>query len=199
MTDPHDDWSDLSQAWTDPAPDEAEAARADAAFIRSLRRRDRLARINYVLELLGGVAVVGVVTWVALRTPLPWPVLAAAYGFVVLGVGLTVWSRRGDPGVLTGTPEAVLRSAVAQARTGERWAWAGLVISLAASAFLFLMSRFDPSGPETRGLYPAFSVFLLLCIGGYLIHARRCRQRRRAHEAALHALTAADGAELTPP
>lgn len=188
MTRPDEDWSDLTQAWTEPTPNEAEGSRADAAFIRALRRRDLLARINYGLELLGGVAVVGVVTWVAVRTPLPWPVLAAAYGFVVLGVGLTVWSRRGDPGVLTGTPEEVLRSALAQARTGERWAWAGLVISLAASAFLFLMSRFDPSGPETRGLYPAFSVLLLLCIGGYLIHARRCRQRRRAHAATLLAL-----------
>lgn len=194
MTDPHEDWSDLSQAWTEPVPEDAEAARAHAAFIRSLRRRDLFARINYGLELLGGVAVVGVVSWVALRTPLPWPVIVGAYGFVALGVGVTVWSRRGDPGILTGTPEEVLRSAVAQARTGERWAWAGLVISLAASAFLFLMSRFAPSGPETRGVYPIFSVFLLLCVGGYVVHGWRSRKRRRAHEATLRALIADESA-----
>jgi hypothetical protein len=188
MTDPHDDWSDLSQAWTEPTPDDAEAARADAAFIRSLRRRDLLARINYALELLGGVAVVAVVMWVAFRTDLPWPIVAAALAFVALGMGLTVWSRRGDPGVLTGTPRAVLRSAVAQARTGERWAWAGLAISLAAGGFLFLMSRYEPVGGEPRAVYPVFSVFLVLCMGGYVLHAWRCRRRRRAHEAMLRAL-----------
>ena len=188
MTDPHDDWSDLSKAWTEPTPQDAEAARADAAFVRSLHRRDRLARLNYALEMLGGVAVIGVILWVSMRTPLPWPVLASAFAFVALGMGLTVWSRRGDPGVLTGTPEDVLRSAILQARTGERWAWAGVGTSVAAAAFLFLMSRFDPSGAEASNLYPGFTVFLLLCIGGYLIHARRCRARRRAHEATLTAL-----------
>ena len=188
MTQPHDDWSDLSKAWTEPTPQDAEAARADAVFIRALHRRDRLARINYGLELLGGVAVVAVIVWVALRTALPWPVLVAAFGFVGLGMGMTIWSRRGDPGVLTGTPEDVLRSAVAQARIGERWAWAGLVISLAAAGFLFLMSRYEPDGASARAVYPTFSVFLLLCMGGYLVHAWRSRRRRRGHEATLRAL-----------
>ncbi|MGV3580534.1 hypothetical protein [Brevundimonas sp.] len=188
MTDPHDDWSDLSKAWTEPTPQDAEAARADAAFIRSLHRRDRLARINYAAEMLGGVAVLAVVVWVALRNDLPWPVVAAALGFVALGMAATVWSRRGDPGVLTGTPQDVLRSAVAQARTGERWGWAGVGISLAAGIFLFVVSRYDPGGLESDAIYPIFSVFLLACIVGYLIHARRCRQRRRAHQATLDAL-----------
>lgn len=187
MTQPSDDWSDLSRAWTDAASDTPQDLRADAALIRSVQRRDRLARLNFAFELLGGVLVLGVVVWAAVVHDLPWSVNLAAAAFIVFGVALTVWSRRGDPGVLTGTPEAVLRSAVAQARTGERWAWAGVAMSVAAFAFLGITWGLT-SAQDGVDLIRVFVVFLLACIAGYLVHARRCRRRRRAHEAALAAL-----------
>jgi Na+/melibiose symporter-like transporter len=187
VTQPSDDWSDLSRAWTDPASDAPQDLRADAALIRSVQRRDRLARLNFWAELGGGVIVLGVVVWAAVVHDLPWSVNVAALAFIVFGVALTVWSRRGDPGVLTETPEAVLRSAIAQARTGERWAWAGVAMSVAAFAFLGVM-RGVGSARDGFDLIPALVIFLLVCIAGYGCHARRCRRRRRAHEAALAAL-----------
>lgn len=187
MTRASDDWSDLSRAWTDPASDAPQDLRADAALIRSVQRRDRLARLNFAFELLGSIVVLGVIVWAAVVHDLPWSVNLAAVAFIVFGVAVTVWSRRGDPGVLTETPEAVLRSAIAQARTGERWAWAGVAISLAAFAFLGLMRRLI-STREGLDLILVFVVFLLVCLIGYLVHARRCRRRRRAHEVALTAL-----------
>lgn len=188
MTQPHDDWSDLSSTWTDPACDDPQATRADAAFIRSLHHRDRLARLNFAGELLGGAVVTGVILWAAIRTALPWPVIAAAFSFVAFGLGLTLWSRRGDPGVMTETPQAALLSAIAQARTGERWGLAGIGTSLAAFAFLGVIARAAPSDLATFRILPAFSVFLGICILAYGTHAVRCRRRRRAHEAALTAL-----------
>lgn len=187
MTGPDDDWSDLSRTWTDPVADTPEALRADADLIRAVRRRDRLARLNFWGEILSGVVVVAVITAVAMRTDMPWPMSLAAFGFIACGLGLTVWSRRGDPGILTDTPESVLQSAIAQARMGERWAWAGVGTSLAAAAFLAVMSRYDDGPGESRLIAP-FAVFLVVCINGYVLHARRCRRRRRAHEAALAAL-----------
>ena len=183
-----DDWSDLSQTWADPAADDPGAARADAALIRSVRRRDRLARLNFWAELAGGVMVIAVVVWVSIRTDLPWLVNVAAFAFVAFGMGLTLWSRRGDPGVLTETPEAVLRSAIAQARTGERWAAAGVATSIAAFAFLGVMQILVSHSQDALDVVPVFAVFLLACIAAYIAHARRCRRRRRAHEAALAAL-----------
>ncbi len=188
MTGPDKDWSDLSRTWTDPVADTPEDLRADADLIRAVRRRDRLARLNFWGEILGGVVVVAVLAGVAMRTDMPWPMGVAALGFVACGMGLTLWSRRGDPGILTDTPEGVLRSAIAQARTGERWAWAGVGTSLAAAAFLAVTSRYDDSGAGASGIIAPFAVFLLACIGGYVTHARRCRRRRRAHEASLAAL-----------
>lgn len=185
-----DDWSDLSLTWADPAADELSAVRADAALIRSVRRRDLLARLNFASELLGCGVVIAVVVWASIRTDLPWPVNVAAFAFIAFGMGLTLWSRRGDPGVLTETPEAVLRSAIAQARTGERWAAAGVANSIAAFAFLGVMQMLVPPSHDSLEGIPVFVVFLLACIAACIAHARRCRRRKRAHEAALAALEA---------
>lgn len=189
MTQPPDDWSDLTQTWTDPASDEPATARADAAFIRSLHRRDRLARLNFAGEILGGLVVTGVIIWAAIKTGLPWPVTVTAFTFIVAGMALTLWSRRGDPGVMTETPQAVLLSAIAQARTGERWGLAGIGTSLSALVFLGVIAWTVPSKKEELlGFYPAFIAFLAICIVAYGTHAMRCRKRRRAHEVALKAL-----------
>ena len=185
-----DDWSDLSLTWADPATDEPGAARADIELIRSVRRRDLLARLNFASELLGGIMVIAVAVWASIRTDLPWPVNVAAFAFVAFGMGLTLWSRRGDPGVLTETPQAVLRSAIAQSRTGERWAAAGVATSIAAFAFLGVMQMLVPPSHGSLEVIPVFVVFLLACIFAYIAHARRCLRRRRAHEVALAALEA---------
>ena len=180
-----DDWTDLTQAWTDAPDDEP---RLDAELIRSLRRRDLLARLNFISEMVGGVVVIGVLGW-ALWRGLPLPAAAAALGFAVFALGMTLWSRRGDPGLLTETPEAVLRSAMGQARIGYRWAMAGVAVSLAGTVFLAVMlSIVGLSHSENRLIFGVAAVFLAVCIGLYLRHARRCRRRMAAHQAALDAL-----------
>lgn len=185
MTRPDDDWTDLTQAWTetpDPEP------RLDAGFIRSLRRRDRMARLNFWLEMGGGVVVLAAMGWAAYRG-IPLPAVGAALAFALFALGMTLWSRRGDPGLLTDTPQAVLRSALGQARTGYRWALSGVAISLAGMVFLILMLWVAEPVAEQRGPPLAVSsLFLAACIGFYLNHARRCRRRMAAHEAALAAL-----------
>lgn len=185
MTQP-DDWSDLTQAWTQPPQ---EPLRPDAALLRAVSRRDWLARWNFRLELAGGVAVVGVLAWAVLGRGLPVALAIPGLLFVVFALGMTLWSRRGDQTVLTDTPEAVLRSAIAQARLGLRWAWAGIAISLAAMAFLATITGLtnSPSGQAlTTGIVGG--LFLGGCILGYGLHARRCRRRMALHQDALSAL-----------
>jgi len=182
---PNDDWSDLTRTWTDrPAP----PPRLDPALFRAVRRRDRLARLNFVAEIAGGVVTVGVIVWATLVRDLPWTIALAASGFVGVALAGTLWSRRGDPGLLTGTPEAVVVSAMAQARTGYRWAWAGVATSLAAIVFVTILAPLAPTGSVTARTMLAMAAFLLVCIGLYLAHARRCRRRMAAHTATLQAL-----------
>lgn len=186
MTRPDDDWTDLTQAWTetpDPEP------RPDAGFIRSLRRRDRLARLNFWLEMGGGIVVLAAMGWAAYRG-IPLPAVGAALAFALFALGMTLWSRRGDPGLLTDTPQAVLRSALGQARTGYRWALSGVAISLAGMIFLILMLWVvEPARDQPGAVVAGAGVFLAVCIGFYLRHARLCRRRMAAHQAALEALT----------
>lgn len=187
MTDPNDDWSDLTQTWTMPAADERVL---DLALVRDLQKRDRLARLNFASEIAGGVAVVCVVAWSTWAKGLPWSVAFAALGFVAFALAMTLWSRRGDPGLLTDTPQAALRSAIVQARTGYRWAWAGVAISGAAMVFLVSITLLLPGklGTDAR-LLAGGGGGLVVCVGFYLRHAKRSRQRMKAHEEALAALS----------
>ena len=181
-----DDWTELSHAWAQPQPDEPPL---DAGFIHALKRRDRLARLNFYAEAGGAVVAAAVVGWAALRNQLPWTVSAAAVGFCLFALIATIWTRRGDPGLLLDTPEAALNSALAQARTGLRWAWAGMAICLAAVLFLGAMAAAAGDRLERMGPYVAAgAIFILACVPFYWRHARRCRRRMAAHQAALDAL-----------
>jgi len=182
---PDDDWTDLSRAWAEPRADEPPI---DAALVRALKRRDFLARLNFASEIAGGVAVLGVMIWAVWRG-LPLAAAAAAAGFALFALIVTLWSRRGDPGLLTDTPQAVLRSAIGQARTGYRWALAGVAISIAGMGFLIVILWIGLLTPAQRVPILAVGVGgLAICIGFYLNHARRCRRRMAAHQAALEAL-----------
>ena len=189
MTLPPDDWSDLSRAWTDPVLDEGDQTGGD--LIPRLRRRARLARLNFMAEVASAALVIGVVGWTTIFRGLPWPHALAAFAFAGFAVAMTVWSRRGDPGLLTGTPEAVLRSAIGQARLGFRWAVAGVAISVAAMLFLIAVALTGQPGrapaPLTLGVGAAL---LSICVVFYLRHARACRRRRTEFTAALTALQA---------
>lgn len=180
-----DDWTDLTEAW---ARTPAETPPLDAQLIRALHRRDGLARLNFAAEIGGGLVVLGVIVW-GLWRGLPLHAAGAALAFVVFALGMTFWSRRGDPGLLTETPEAVLRSALGQARTGYRWALSGVAISLAAMIFLIVMTTAVGSPDQTTGsVIPAVGILLVVCIGFYVRHARRFRRRMTSHQAALDAL-----------
>ena len=182
---PTDDWSDLTRTWTDRP---ATPPRLDPNLFRAVRRRDLLARLNFAGEIAGGVVTVGVVLWATLVRDLPWSLALTALGFVGFALAGTLWSRRGDPGLLTGTPEAVILSAIAQARTGYRWAWAGVATSLAAFVFVTILAGLSPVGSVTPRTLLMLAAFLLVCIGLYFAHARRCRQRMAVHTVTLQAL-----------
>lgn len=193
-----DDWSDLSRAWTDASTGDGD--RLDGDLIRKLRRRDRLARLNFAGEIGGAAVVAAIIGWTMIFRGLPWPHATAAFAFTGFAVALTVWSRRGDPGLLTGTPEAVLNSAISQARIGLRWAWAGVAISVAAMVFLVAMAVMTP---EASGLMTPMlgvgAVLLAICIAFYLRHARACRRRMADHAAALTALDPSPTTEVDHP
>lgn len=182
---PSDDWSDLARTWTDP---DAEQHAVDTAQIRALRRRDRLARLNFAAELLTTPVVLGMVTWAVIARGLPWPAAAAAAIFALFATGVTLWTRRGDPGLLLDTPQTVVRSALAQARTGLRWAIGGVWTCAAGAVFIAGMTPFSGGRREAWPLIIGAVVFLAACLALYLSHARRCRRRIAVHEAALAAM-----------
>ncbi|PLR28758.1 hypothetical protein SGCZBJ_00985 [Caulobacter zeae] len=192
MTTPHgptngseDDWTTLAKAWTDPAA--AEPA-IDPAQIRALRRRDRLARLNFAAEMAGVPLVLGLVAWAVVTRELPWPAAIACALFTLFAGAMTLWSRRGDPGLLLDTPQTVVSTALAQARTGLRWAQAGTWTCVAGAAFLAAMGSLSGRWRADWPLLAGGAVFLAACLMLYRGHARRCRRRIAAHEAALAAL-----------
>ncbi len=185
MTAP-DDWSDLAQAWTE---EPQRPPRPDADLIRAVRRRDRIARLNFVAELAGGAVVMGVVIWAVAVRHMPWPPALAAGIFIAFALVITLWSRRGGSELLTDTPQAALRSALEQAARGRRWAWAGVAISVAGLIFVATIALLAPPESDRRVAPILIGAMVLLgCIAGYGAHARRCRRRIAAHEAALRAL-----------
>ncbi|KAK0332594.1 hypothetical protein LTR94_024204 [Friedmanniomyces endolithicus] len=187
---PHDDeWADLSAAWTRPRPDQT---RWDAALVRTVERRAALAKLNFAFEIAGALVVAAVMIW-ALNRGLAPSVAACAFVFALFAVLMTLWSRRGDPGLLTDTPEAVLMSAIGQARIGYRWALSGIAISLAGMAFIIAMVQLEPSDAHPKGsLLTASLGVLIICIGFYARHALRSRRRLKAHQDALEALNASE-------
>lgn len=187
---PHDDeWADLSAAWTRPRPDQT---RWDAALVRTVERRAALAKLNFAFEIAGALVVTAVMIW-ALNRGLAPSVAACAFVFALFAVLMTLWSRRGDPGLLTDTPEAVLMSAIGQARIGYRWALSGIAISLAGMAFIIAMVQLEPSDAHPKGsLLTASLGVLIICIGFYARHALRSRRRLKAHQDALEALNASE-------
>ncbi|WP_428149562.1 hypothetical protein [Brevundimonas sp.] len=184
---PPDDWSDLSQVWTEGPP---EPLRPDPDLIRRLRRRARLARLNFIVELAGGAVVLAVLVWSVAIRDLVWPAALAAVLFVAFALVMTLWSRRDGSNLLTDTPQAVLRSAIGQARLGRRWAWAGVAISLAGLIFVAAIALLVPPESDRSVATLLIGVIVLIgCIAGYGAHARGCRRRIAAHEAALRALS----------
>ncbi|MDG2531437.1 hypothetical protein [Caulobacter endophyticus] len=182
---PEDDWADLAQTWTAPAAGEPAI---DPAQIRALRRRDRLARLNFAAELLGVPLVLGLVAWAVVKRDLPWPVAIACVIFTLLAGAVTLWSRRGDPGLLLDTPQTVVRTALAQARMGLRWAIGGAWTCAAGAAFLATLGGLSGKWRAEWPLLAGGSLFLATCLALYLAHARRCHRRIAAHEASLAAL-----------
>ena len=182
---PTDDWSDLAQTWTDPT---LPPLKPDPGLIRSVRGRDRLARLNFAAEVAGGLVCLAVIAWCVLWRGLPWTAAVPGVGFVAFALAATLWSRRGDPGLLTGTPQDVLISAIGQARTGRRWAWAGIAISLVAFLFVGAMQWIAPGDGLRAPLILSVTVFLAVCIGFYLRHAHRCQRRMETHSATLASL-----------
>jgi len=182
---PHDDWTDLAEAWTTPGP---EASPPDPALLRSVRRRARLGRINFHLEAWSAVAAGLVGGFVAWRQAAPLIGLAAV-AFAGFALALTLWARRGLPADAASTPADALRAAAAQARSGLRWARAGQAVGLAALLFVAVVAL--ARGVGAAAPFLAFAtVFLLACFAFYERHARRSRARLRRHEAALAELEA---------
>lgn len=173
MTPRPDDWSDLADAWTaagTPAP------RRD--LLRQVRRRDRLARINFWAEVGAAVLASGFIVWIARLRDAGWPMAATGLVFAGFVLALTVWARRAAPPVADDTPLDALKTAVQQARAGLIWAGCGVAISLATGVALAVIFALEPVTPRlalptavvTVGAVAAF-------VAGYALHIRRCRRR----------------------
>lgn len=176
-----DEWTDLTAVWNSPASE----AEPDLTA-RFVRRRAWLARLNFIGEALGAVIAGGLGLWVALGHDAP-AIGLAALAFGVFGLAVTLWARRGaSPGDLA-TPRAALDAAVAQARSGLRWARAGQAVSVAALGFLGVMVWHErPSFPAPA--YGAALLFLAVAVAFYERHARLARARIAGHLAVLEDL-----------
>lgn len=175
---PQDDWSDLSQAWTEAGTEPGIDTRA---LSHAVRRRDLIARLNFYAEAGGAVIAAGLFAWLAADGRLPWPPASVAMGFCAFALVLTLWARRAAPPVIDDTPAGAVRVALQQARAGERWGWSGLAIT--ATAVLSLVVMFALGLGSDR-------VILAMMIGGvalgafavgYGVHIHRCRRRIASH------------------
>lgn len=196
-----DDWTALARAWTSAGDADESSGEAPASLeslARRLRRRDRLARLNFLVEVAVclGAAVVAV-GMIARGGPGDLALGVGALLFSGFAMALAVWARAGARRPQTGTPAEALASALAQARSGLRWAWGGLVITGAAAVFLGLVVwvalRLDNAADA--GPISAIGLVLLAAFGLFhLLRIRRCRRRIQAWRAALDELDAgADG------
>lgn len=194
-----DDWSDLAGAWTAADVAEAPTAAADlAGLARRLRRRDRLARLNFLAECAACLSAAGVGAWLLVRGGAGDTALGlGAILFAGFGLAVAVWARAGARRPQTGTPAEALDSALAQARSGLRWAWSGLAITGAAVVFLGLVEWVSLRLGHAGHAAPITVIALALLAGlgvFYVLRIRRCRRRIQAWRAALDELDAgADG------
>jgi hypothetical protein len=180
MTDQRpDDWNDLAEVWTAPNG----AAEPTADLVRRMRRRAWLARLNFQMEAVGAVAAGLIGGWVGFRNG-ELLMGAAACAFAAFAFVMTLWARRGaEPGEAD-TPAAALKAAIAQARSGLRWARAGQAVTVAALLFIVVVGL-DGGIAGRAWLYVPAGVFLTACSVLYERHARRARERIARHEAAL--------------
>lgn len=186
---PPPEWAELSAVWTDPAAAPAPDA---AALARAVRRRARLARLNYLTEIVTSLLVLLALGVLTAQGRLALPLALAGAAFALFALGLTLWARRGLGDETASTPEQALRLALRQGQTGLRWARAGLANTVAATIFVaFILSQADGSG-EMRVSLGGVALFLGGCALFYAVHARRCRRRMAAHEQVLATLLDAE-------
>jgi hypothetical protein len=185
MTRP-EDWSDLSDVWT--APEARPPVGVPVDLERSVRRRARLATVNFHMEIWGAVIAGAMGGWVALRHD--EPLLGfAGLAFSVFALAATVWARRGARPGEAETPAAALTAALRQARSGLRWARAGQAICIAALGFVAVVGVTHPTD-HLPLIYAGAFGFLGIMAVIYERHARRCRHRITGHAAALKELEA---------
>ena len=175
-----DDWSELKTAWTAPAPEPP----LDSGLIRSVRRRAWLGRLNFYAEVAACLFAAAAGGWIA-RQYGEWTVGVAALLFATFSLALSVWARTGAETVAAETPRQALEAALAQARSGLRWARAGYWVGAAAIVFVGVVGLEQRPPP---GLLLLMAVFLGACFILYARHARSARRRMEAHQAALDAL-----------
>ena len=184
---PNEDWTDLSDAWT--APDRDDQALADLA--RQVRRRARLARMNYVFEMAGCLLAAIIGGWVlATRPETHWLLGSGAVLFGLFAAAMTLWARGGPAPEDLETPEQALTAAIRQAEAGRRWGRAGLAVTLGAAVFMGTAVAAYPMDEDLTLLYSAGALFLFGCLAFYLRHQNRCARRIAQHRRALEDLQA---------
>ena len=184
---PNEDWTDLSDAWTAPARDDQ--ALADLA--RQVRRRARLARMNYVFEMAGCMLAAIIGGWVlATRPETHWLLGSGAVLFGLFAAAMTLWARGGPAPEDLETPEQALTAAIRQAEAGRRWARAGIAVTLGAAMFLGAAVATYPVEDDLTPFYIVGALFLFGGLAFYLRHQDRCTRRIAQHRRALEDLQA---------
>ena len=179
MTHDHDEWSDLTRAWTEPGG----APAPDARLLRAVRRRDLIARLNFYGEVGGALLAGGMFLWLAADGQMRWAAAGVAVAFCVFALVLTLWARQAAPPILDDTPAGAVRTALQQARAGARWC--GLIVTGAAGVALALIYLLDPVEDRLVLAFTAACTALTAFAIGYTLHIRRCRHRIARHQRTL--------------
>lgn len=189
MTKQNEEWLELSRMWVEVGADGPEEA-VNAELVATIRRRALLARLNAVGEILVCVVAIGILVWaVAVHQLTGLPVIAA-FAFILSAIAMSIWSRWQKPDFLMETQGQALRTAAAQARSGQRWAWAGLAVCAAGSIYMavFLLQMTSAKGQTLMAVGAAGTAFVLVWICLCVRHARTSSQRLRAYLEAIEAL-----------
>lgn len=189
MTTKNDEWFELSKIWVGARADVPEDI-VDAELVTVIRRRALLSRLNVVGEILISLIAIGILMWAVGAHRLTGVQVIAAFAFIVFAVAMSIWSRWQKPDFLAENQHQALRTAAAQALSGQKWARAGLAICGACCIYIavFLLQMKSAQGQTVIAVGAGSVAFVLVWICLCIRHAQASSRRLRAYLKAMDAL-----------